>query len=132
MIFARTERKITKLRLRDGDSNIDQTRNAIENALAMCADRVACKFSLRRKWEVDLVRFLLGYTTSREEQEFNSMCRDHNRMRSDPTTVTKRIGKAMTAVLRHLVNLFDALFSFVKSIGSACRWSCFCCFVGRQ
>ena len=81
--------------------------------------------SLRRNWEVDFVRFLLGFTTF-EEQSFNTLTMDHNKMCSDERSIAKKIGKAMTAVLRHgtkwnniadkkgaipMVSLLDALSS---------------------
>ena len=100
--FARSERKCVTLHQRASDSSIEETKYAIENVIAiMCADRVACKFTLRRKWEIDFVRFLLGFTTWAEERAFNSQTMGHNKMCSDQNSITKKIGKAMTAVLRH-------------------------------
>ena len=122
--FTRSERKCVTLHLRDSDTSIEETKYAIENCLAlMCSERMSSKFSLRRNWEVDFVRFLLGFTTFDEEQSFNTLTRDHYNM-CNIESVTKRIGKAMTAVLRHstrwssiadrkgaipMVNLLDAL-----------------------
>ena len=75
---------------------------AFENVIAlMCSERMSTRFSLRRNWEVDFVRFLLGYTTFDEEQSFNTLTMDHNKMCSNEHSITKKIGKAMTAVLRH-------------------------------
>ena len=100
--FARSERKCVTLHPRDSDHNIEDTKYAIENVIAlMCSERMSTRFSLRRNWEVDFVRFLLGYTTFDEEQSFNTLSMDHNRMCSDERSITKKIGKAMTAVLRH-------------------------------
>ena len=123
--FARSERKCVTLHPRASDNNIEDTKYAIENAIAlMCSGRMSTRFSLRRNWEVDFVRFLLGYTTFAEEQSFNTLTMDHNKMCSDDRSITKKIGKAMTAVLRHgttwiiiadkkgaipMVNLLDAL-----------------------
>ena len=99
--FTRSERKCVTLHLRDSDTSIEETKYAIENCLAlMCSERMSSKFSLRRNWEVDFVRFLLGFTTFDEEQSFNTLTRDHYNM-CNIESVTKRIGKAMTAVLRH-------------------------------
>ena len=122
--FTRSERKCVTLHLRDSDTSIEETKYAIENCLAlMCSERMSSKFSLRRNWEVDFVRFLLGFTTFDEEQSFNTLTRDHYNM-CNIESITKRIGKAMTAVLRHstrwssiadrkgaipMVNLLDAL-----------------------
>ena len=61
-VFARAQRMVTTLHKRECDNNISQTRCTIENVIAiMCADRVACKYSYRRNWEVDFVRFLLAF-----------------------------------------------------------------------
>ena len=99
--LARSERKCVTLHPRASDSSIEDTKDAIENVIAlMCSDRLSTRFSLRRNWEVDFVRFL-GYTTFEEEQSFNTLTMDHNRLCSDEYSVTKKIGKAMTAVLRH-------------------------------
>ena len=87
---------------RDFDPSIEDTKYAIENCLAlMCSDRLSTKFSLPRNWEVDFVRFLLGFTTFEEEQDFNTLTKDHFNMCSVEHSITKKIGKAMTAVLRH-------------------------------
>ena len=103
--FARSERKCVTLHQRASDNNFEDTKYAIENVIAlMCSNRLSCRFSARRNWEVDFVCFLLGYTTCAEEHAFNSHTLDHNKMRSDPHSVTKKIGKAMTAmtaILRH-------------------------------
>ena len=100
--FARSERKCVTLHPRASDNNIGDTKYAIENVIAlMCSDRLSCRFSMRRNWEVDFVRFLLGYTTFAEEQSFNSLTMDHNEMRGDDRSITKKIGKASTATLRH-------------------------------
>ena len=100
--FARCERKCVTLHPRASDHSIEDTKYAIENMIAfMSSERMSTRFSLRRNWEVDFVRFLLGYTTFEEEQAFHTLTMDHNRMCSDERSMTKKIGKAMTAVLRH-------------------------------
>ena len=104
VVFVRSVRKCVTLHLRDSDHSIEDTKYAIENCLAlMCSDRLSTKFSLClcRNWEVDFVRFLLGFTTSEEEQQFNTLTKDHYNMCSVEHSITKNIGKAMTAVLRH-------------------------------
>ena len=102
VVFVRSVRKCVTLHLRDNDSSIEDTKHAIENCLAlMCSDRLSTKFSLRRNWEVYFVRFLLGFTTFEEEQDFNTLTKDHYNMCSVEHSITKKIGKAMTAVLRH-------------------------------
>ena len=69
VVFERAERKCVTLHLRESDHSIEDTKYAIENCLAlMCSERMSTKFSLRRNWEVDFVRFLLGFTTFDEEQ----------------------------------------------------------------
>ena len=105
MTFARSERKCVTLHPRASDHSIEDTKYAIENVIAfMSSERMSTRFSLRRNWEVDFVRFLLGYTTFEEEQSFNTLTMDHNRMCSDERSMTKKIGKAMTAVLRQEQN----------------------------
>ena len=100
--FARSERKCVTLHPRASDNSIEDTKNAMENVIAlMCSDRLSCRFSIRRNWEVDFVSFLLGYTTFADEQSFNSPTMDHNKMCGDDRSITKKIGKAMTATLRH-------------------------------
>ena len=102
VVFVRSVRKCVTLHLRDSDHSIEDTKYAIENCLAlMCSDRLSTKFSLRRNWEVEFVRFLLGFTTFEEEQQFNTLTKDHYNMCSVEHSMTKKIGKAMTAVLRH-------------------------------
>ena len=102
VVFVRSVRKCVTLHPRDFDPSIEDTKYAIENCLAlMCSDRLSTKFSLRRNWEVDFVRFLLGFTTFEEEQDFNTLTKDHYNMCSVKHSITKKIGKAMTAVLRH-------------------------------
>ena len=102
MVFVRSVRKCVTLHLRDIDNSIEDTKYAIENCLAlMCSDRLSTKFNLRRNWEVDFVRFLLGSITFEEEQQFNTLTKDHYNMCSVNDSMTKKIGKAMTAVLRH-------------------------------
>ena len=92
--FARTERKCVTLHPRASDNNIEDTKYAIENVIAlMCSGRLSCRFSVRGNWEVDFVRFLLGYTTCAEEHSFNSLTMDHNKMCSDDRSVTKKIEK---------------------------------------
>ena len=102
MSFARSERKCVTLHPpRASDHKIEDTKYAIENAIALlCSERMSTRFSLRRNCEVDFVRFLLGYTTFDEEQSFNTLTMDHNKMCNDEHSITKKIGKAMTAVLR--------------------------------
>ena len=58
-------------------------------------------FSWRRKWEIDFVRFLLGFTTQREEVEFSRMTEDQMKLRTVEHSVTKLIRKGMTNILRH-------------------------------
>ena len=102
VVVARSERKCVTLHLRESDHNIEDTKYAIENVIAlMCSERMSAHFSLRRNWEVGFVRFLLGFTTSEEEQQFNTLTKDHYNMCSVEHSITKKIGKAMTAVLRH-------------------------------
>ena len=100
--FARSEGRCATLHKRNGDDTLDTTKFAMENAMAlMVGDKISHSFSWRRKWEIDFVRFLLGFTTQREEVEFNRMSEDQQKLRTVEHSVTKLIGKGMTSILRH-------------------------------
>ena len=55
--FARSERKCVTLHPRASDHNIEDTKYAIENVIALMCVRMSSRFSLRRNWEVDLFVF---------------------------------------------------------------------------
>ena len=98
----RGDRKCVTLHQRGKDETIEDTKYAIENVIAlMCSERIAKGFNHRRKWEIDCVRFLLGFTTAREEIDFGKLTQDHLTLCNEKYSVRKKIGKAMTAVLRH-------------------------------
>ena len=103
--FARSERRCVTLHKRAMDDTLETTKFAIENLIAlMVGDKLARKFSFRRYWEVDFVRFILGFTTALVERDFNKQTQDQNRLCSHPHSVTKIMGKAFTGILRHNSN----------------------------
>ena len=67
----------------------------------MVGGKISHSFSWRRKWEIDFVRLLLGFTTQLEEVIFNRMTEDQMKLCTVEHSVTKSIGKRMTRILRH-------------------------------
>ena len=102
LTFARSERRCATLHKRNGDDTLETTKFAMENVMAlMVGDKISHSFSWRRKWEIDFVRFLLGFTTQREEVEFSRMTEDQMKLCTVEHSVTKLIGKGMTNILHH-------------------------------
>ena len=100
--FVRSERRCVTLHKRDCDDSLETTKLNIENVLAlMVGEKISKSFSWRRHWEIDFVRFLLGYTTELEERSFNYMSQGQNKLCSVEQSVTKLMGKSMTSLLRH-------------------------------
>ena len=92
--FVRSERRCVTLHKRDCDDSLETTKLNIENVLAL-------RVGERRHWEIDFVRFLLGYTTALEERSFNYMSQGQNKLCSVEQSVTKLMGKSMTSLLGH-------------------------------
>ncbi len=83
------------------------TLDTIENLLALLTgDKLEGNKNARCQWEIDFVRFLLGFTTQKEEAEFNRMTLDHERLCESPGSVTQNIGKGLTRLLRHTTSKF--------------------------
>ena len=100
--FARLERKCVTLHKRDKDNDVKETWFAIENMLSlMTGSKMSYDHNPRCLWEIDFVRFLLGFTTQQEEVQFNKLVQDQTKLCSVDNSITKLIGKGMTRVLRH-------------------------------
>ena len=103
----RSERLCVTLHKREADDTLETTKFAIENVIAlMVGDNVSHKMSTRQHWETDFVRFLLGFTTGREEGGGNSMCNDQTRLFSVESSVTELMGYSFASMLKH-----DSTFS---------------------
>ena len=59
------------------------------------------RFGEYKQWEADFLRHLLGHTTFEEEREFNESCNRNIRLCDDHSSIECRIGKKLTALLRH-------------------------------
>ena len=100
--FARLERKCVTLHKRDKDDDVKKTWSAIENMLSlMTGSRMSYEHNHRCLWEIDFVRFLLGFTTQQEEVQFNKIVQDQLKLCNVDNSITKLIGKGMTKILRH-------------------------------
>ena len=100
--FARTERRCIKVYKRDMDDSHDVTLHALENVISMIvSSEHSYRFGEYKQWEADFLRHLLGYTTFEEERDFNERCNRNLRLCVDHNSVECRIGKKMTALLRH-------------------------------
>ena len=100
--FARLERKCVTLHKRDVDNNVKDTWFAIENMLSlMTGSKISYDHNHRILWEIDFVRFLLGFTTQNEEAQFNKLVMDQTKLCSVDNSITKLIGQGMTRILRH-------------------------------
>ena len=69
------------------------------------------RFGEYKQWEADFLRHLLGYTTFKEERDFNECCNRNLRLCDDHNSVECRIGKKMTALLRHNSPLKPHMYS---------------------
>ena len=100
--FARSERRCITVYKRDMDDSRDVTLHALENVSAMIvSSEHSFRFGEYKQWEADFLRHLLGHTTFEEEREFNECCNTNIRLCDDHSSVDCRIGKKMTALLRH-------------------------------
>ena len=100
--FARSERRCITVYKRDMDDSHDVTLHALENVIAMIvSSEHSFRFGEYKQWEADFLRHLLGHTTFEEEREFNEGCNTNIRLCDDHSSVACRIGKRMTALLRH-------------------------------
>ena len=100
--FARSERRCITVYKRDMDDSHDVTLHALENVIAMIvSSEHSFRFGEYKQWEADFLRHLLGHTTFEEEREFNECCNTNIRLCDDHSSVARRIGKKVTALLRH-------------------------------
>ena len=100
--FARLERRYVTLHKRDVDNDVKETWFAIENMLSlMTGSKMSYDHNPCCLWEIDFVRFLLGFTTQQEEVQFNKLVQDQTKLCSVDNSITKLIGKGMTRILRH-------------------------------
>ena len=100
--FARSERQIITVYKRDMDDSHDVTLFALENVIAMIvSSEHYFRFGEYKQWEADFLRHLLGHTTFEEERQFNESCNRNIRLCDDHSSIECRIGKKLTALLRH-------------------------------
>ena len=110
--FARSERRCITVYKRDMDDSHDVTLHALENVIAMIvSSEHSFRFGEYKQWEADFLRHLLGHTTFEEEREFNECCNTNIRLCDDHSSVACRIGKKMTALLRHDSPLKQHMYS---------------------
>ena len=110
--FARSERRCITVYKRDMDDSHDVTLHALENAIAMIvSSEHSFRFGEYKQWEADFLRHLLGHTTFEEEREFNECCNTNIRLCDDHSSGACRIGKKMTALLRHDSPLKQHMYS---------------------
>ena len=100
--FARSERRVITVYKRDMDDSHDVTLFALENVIAIIVSREhSFRFSVYKQWEADFLRHLLGHTTFEEEHSYNEACNRNISLCSDHSSIECRIGKKLTALLRH-------------------------------
>ena len=91
-----------KVYQRDIDRSREVTLHALENVISTMVFREhSYRFGESKQWEADFLRRLLGYTTFEEERDFNDGCNLNLRLCDDHSSVECRIGKKLTALLRH-------------------------------
>ena len=87
---------------RDMDDSHDVTLFALENVIALIVSREhSFRFGVYKQWEADFLRHLLGHTTFEEEHSYNEACNRNISLCSDHSSIECRIGKKLTALLRH-------------------------------
>ena len=100
--FARSERRVITVYKRDMDDSHDVTLFALENVIAIIVSREhSFRFGVYKQWEADFLRHLLGHTTFEEEHSYNEVCNRNISLCSDHSSIECRIGKKLTALLRH-------------------------------
>ena len=110
--FARSERRVITVYKRDMDDSHDVTLFALENVIAMIvSSEHSFRFGEYKQWEADFLRHLLGHTTFEEEHEYNESCNRNNRLCDDHSSIECRIGKKLTALLRHNSPLKKHMYS---------------------
>ena len=110
--FARSERRVITVYKRDMDDSHDVTLFALENVIAMIvSSEHSFRFGEYKQWEADFLRHLLGHTTFEEEHEYNESCNRNIRLCDDHSSIECRIGKKLTALLRHNSPLKKHMYS---------------------
>ena len=110
--FARSERRVITVYKRDMDDSHDVTLFALENVIAMIVSiEHSFRFGEYKQWEADFLRHLLGHTTFEEEHEYNESCNRNIRLCDDHSSIECRIGKKLTALLRHNSPLKKYMYS---------------------
>ena len=110
--FARSERRVITVYKRDMDDSHDVTLFALENVIAMIVfSEHYFRFGEYKQWEADFLRHLLGHTTFEEEHEYNESCNRNIRLCDDHSSIECRIGKKLTALLRHNSPLKKHMYS---------------------
>ena len=100
--FARSERRVITVYKRDMDDSHDVTLFALENVIALIVSREhSFRFGVYKQWEADFLRHLLGHTTFEEEHSYNEACNRNISLCIDHSSIECRIGKKLTALLRH-------------------------------
>ena len=94
------------------DDSHDVTLFALGNVIAMIVSREHYfRFGEYKQWEADFLRHLLGHTTFEEEHEYNESCNRNIRLCDDHSSIECRIGKKLTALLRHNSPLKKHMYS---------------------
>ena len=93
--------KIRGLLQANGRSHED-TLHALENVVSLIVlSEHSYRFGVHKQREADFLRHLLGYIAFEEERDFNDGCTLNFRLCDDHNSVEMRIGKKLTALLRH-------------------------------
>ena len=71
----------------------------------------AIRFCEFKQWEADFLRHLLGDTTFEEEQEFNEKSQENYYFCDVSRSLTMRMGKRLTSLLRHGGNLKREMYA---------------------
>ena len=109
--FARTERRCIKVYQRAIDRSRKVTLHALENVMSMMVfSEHSFRCGVYKQWEADFLRHLPGYTTFEEERDFNDGCNLNFCLCDDHSSVERRIGKKLTALLRHNSPLKDFMY----------------------
>ena len=99
---ARTERRCIKVYQRTNDKSHQDTLHALENVNSLIVgSEQSYRFGDYKQWEADFLQHLLGHNTFEEERNYNEGCQLNHRLCDDHNSAEMRIGKKLTALLRH-------------------------------
>ena len=84
------------------DESQESTLHVLENlfALISCSED-SYRFGAFKQWECDFLRHLCGFLTYEEERQFTEECQKVFRLCDDKNSLVTRVGKRLTALLRH-------------------------------